>query len=72
MSRLHYSKVSLKANFETGEGEIGNLEAWREHNSLLRLDLLKDWIYDLEQEYNKTLEEHREQRKLRRQQHGQG
>ena len=57
MSRLHHSKVSLKANFETGEGGIGNLEAWREHNPLLRLDLLKDWIYDLQSEYDMTHKE---------------
>lgn len=69
--RPYNPKPTLKANFWAGEGEIGNLDEFRKHDSLLRLDLLKDWIYDLEQEYNKTLEEHRQKREQRRIQRGQ-
>ena len=49
---MSYPKVTLKASFETGEGTIGNLEAWREHGALLRADLLKDWIWLLQREYD--------------------
>jgi hypothetical protein len=70
--RAYNPKPTLKANFYAGEGEIGNLDEFRKHDTLMRLDLLKDWIYDLEQEYNRTFEEHQERRKLRRIQHGQG
>lgn len=49
------AKITLKASFETGEGCIGNIEKWRENSALMRADLLKDWIYDLELEYEKAL-----------------
>lgn len=45
------SKITLKANFETVEGTIGNLDKWREHDSLLRADILQDWIGLLNREY---------------------
>jgi hypothetical protein len=51
------AKPTLKANWSEGSGEIGNLEAWRKHDCMLRADLLQDWIYDLEQEYMITLEQ---------------
>jgi hypothetical protein len=46
------AKLTLKANFETGEGDIGNIEKWSEHEPLLRADILKDWIYLLQIEYD--------------------
>lgn len=45
------AKLTLKANFDNGEGSIGNLDAWREHDALLRADILQDWIRDLQNEY---------------------
>lgn len=45
------AKITLKADFDNGEGSIGNLDAWREHDALLRADLLKDWIRQLQAEY---------------------
>ena len=58
------SKIKLIANFVDGEGNIGNLENWRlDHDPLLRLDILKDWIYRLEHEYNLTFDEWRKERK---------
>lgn len=70
--RAYNPKPTLKANFDAGEGEIGNLDEFRKHDTLMRLDLLKDWIYDLEQEYNKTFDEHQNKRERRRLHHGQG
>ena len=52
------AKPTLKANFDSGEGSIGNLEKFRAcHDGLMRADLLKDWIYFLEQEYDLALEQ---------------
>lgn len=45
------AKLTLKANFDEGTGSIGNLDAWRQHDALLRADLLQDWIHDLQKEY---------------------
>jgi hypothetical protein len=51
-------KPTFKANLDLGEGSIGNLTKFRESgNSVLRADLLRDWIYELEKEYESTLNE---------------
>lgn len=42
----------LKANFETGEGEVLFLGEWHNLDGLMRKDLLKDWIFELQTEYN--------------------
>jgi len=49
-------KLTLKADFFNGEGSIGNIEKWREHDPLLRADILNDWIYELSEEYNYAVE----------------
>lgn len=51
------NKITLKANFETGEGDVGNLEKWRNVPALMRADLLKDWLVELEGEYNLALQQ---------------
>jgi hypothetical protein len=51
------NKITLKANFETGEGDVGNLKKWREVPALLRADLLKDWLVELEGEYQLAISE---------------
>ena len=51
------NKITLKANFETGEGDVGNLEKWRQVPALLRADLLKDWLVELEGEYQLAISE---------------
>ena len=49
------AKITLKANFQAGEGDIGNIERFRSENyAMLRLDLLADWIGLLEQEYEQA------------------
>lgn len=45
-------KITLKADFNNGDGEIGNLIKWRECiNPLLRADILQDWVALLDAEY---------------------
>lgn len=51
MNNAHW-KPTLKWRLGAGEGEIGNLENFRELPSLLRMDVLQDWICDLKNEYN--------------------
>ena len=47
-----FPKITLKANFDNGEGDIGNIEKWRAaHSPLLRADILQDWVALLDQEY---------------------
>ena len=54
------TKITLKADFDNGEGELGNLDKWRDaHYPLLRADILKDWMYLIEQEYARTIYEMR-------------
>jgi hypothetical protein len=53
--RYSTAKPTLKANWSEGSGEIGNLEEWRKHDSMLRADLLQDWVYLLQMEYEATL-----------------
>ena len=45
-------KITLKADFDNGEGDIGNVEKWRAaHSPLLRADILQHWVGLLDQEY---------------------
>jgi|LakMenE18May11ns_1017448.scaffolds.fasta_scaffold8279550_2 hypothetical protein len=49
------AKITLKANFQTGEGDIGNIEKFRSENyAMLRLDLVADWLDLLENEYEQA------------------
>jgi hypothetical protein len=50
-SRVRTNKPTFKWSFDCGEGSIGNLEAFRELDPLMRCDLLTDWIYELEAEH---------------------
>lgn len=62
---MRYPKITLKANFANGEGEIGNIKKWREMNpSLLRADILLDWVSLLEQEYNVAINDMRKEYKI--------
>jgi len=54
---MNYGKPTLKWDFENGEGSIGNLDKFRELDSLMRLDLLSDWISELEQEHERASED---------------
>ena len=53
------SRITLKADYGTGEGCLGNVDKWRDGvHSFMRIDLLNDWIYDLQQEYDLAMEEY--------------
>lgn len=41
---MSYAKLTLKADFFSGEGLVGNVSKFRENPALLRIDLLNDWI----------------------------
>jgi hypothetical protein len=58
-------KPTLKADFNAGEGDVGNLENFRAyHDGLMRMDLLKDWIGILEYQYRLArVDNRREMRK---------
>jgi len=43
--------------YQDPEGFVGNLDAFREQDITWRLDVLQDWIYALEEEYEKTMKE---------------
>jgi hypothetical protein len=51
-------KPTFKVDLDHGEGSIGNLSKFRESGSaVFRADLLRDWISELEEEYESTLNE---------------
>lgn len=57
-------KVSLSGSFETGKGHItaGSQKKIKQltfDNPLLAADLLKDWIYDLQELYDEAILEMR-------------
>jgi len=57
----------LMANYECGEGSISLTPEFNYENSLLKLDVLSDWIYDLQEEYDKArLKLNKEQNKARK------
>ena len=59
-------KPILKADFNAGEGDVGNLENFRAyHDGLMRMDLLKDWIGILEHEYKVAYVDNKKQMKAR-------
>ena len=57
----------LKANYEFGEGSIRLTPEFKFENAILKIDVLSDWIYDLQEEYAKAkLELHEEWDKARK------
>lgn len=55
---MNYGKPTFKWDLENGEGSIGNLDKFRQLDSLLKLDLLSDWVTDLQQEHERAFKEH--------------
>ena len=61
------TEIKLVAGFDTGEGDIKIMPHFESMNSLWQLDVLKDWIYDLDNEYNRRMcVWHDEGKKLRK------
>jgi hypothetical protein len=59
-----YSKVTLCV--KDSEGFIGNLGNFRDQHFIIRLDLLQDWIHDLNMEYALTVKLMEDDEKERR------
>jgi hypothetical protein len=51
--------IKLRGTSMFGEGEIKMSDEFDSYNTLLKLDLLKDWCYLLDEEYDKKREEYR-------------
>jgi hypothetical protein len=45
----------LRADFENGEGCVDMPANWNWHSAITRADLLKDWIMDLNEQYETAL-----------------
>lgn len=46
--------IELIANWDYGVGKILPSREWLQIDAIARIDILKDWIFDLEKEYEKT------------------
>ena len=44
----------LKANLNSGEGDAKIIAEFDDLTPLMKMDLLKDWIYDLEKAYEEA------------------
>tara|TARA_R110000765_G_scaffold97947_1_gene184129 strand:- start:827 stop:1012 length:186 start_codon:yes stop_codon:yes gene_type:complete len=47
----------FKMDLETGEAEFKQTKEFKRLDSLLRVDIMRDWLYDLKKEYNKALDD---------------
>lgn len=54
---MNKGKPTLKWDLDNGEGSIGNTEAFRQLDPLLRCDILTDWIYELNKEHEQASED---------------
>lgn len=54
---MNQGKPTLKWDLESGEGSIGNVEAFRRLDPLLRCDILTDWLHALNIEHEQASEE---------------
>ena len=48
--------IKLAANIDAGEGEIKVMPHFEKMNTLWQLDVLRDWIWDLQNLYNDKVE----------------
>ena len=48
---MNAGKPTLKWDLYSGEGSVGNTEAFRQLDPLLRCDILGDWINGLQNEH---------------------
>ena len=58
--------IKLLADWDSGEGGMQLPPEWEVEYPLMKLDLLKDWIYLLEMEYKRELQKWREELKVRK------
>ena len=48
--------IKLAANIDSGEGEIKVMPHFEKMNTLWQLDVLRDWIWELQNLYNDKVE----------------
>jgi hypothetical protein len=48
-------KPILKANLETGAGEVHVTQEWRDLPAILKATLLQDWLLDLNMMYERAV-----------------
>tara|TARA_Y100000310_G_scaffold153737_1_gene153227 strand:+ start:854 stop:1078 length:225 start_codon:yes stop_codon:yes gene_type:complete len=48
--------IKLDANIDTGEGEMRVMPHFEKMNTLWQLDVLRDWIWGLQNLYNKKVD----------------
>ena len=53
----------FKMDLDNGEGEFNISLEFKNENSLLKLDIMKDWLVMLKEEYNNTLDEWQDEMK---------
>jgi hypothetical protein len=54
---MSIAKPTFKISMGDFVGVIGNMENFRKNDITVRADLLQDWLVDLQDEYDATLEE---------------
>lgn len=47
------AKPTLRWSNTSGEGSLGNLDKFRQMDWIYRADALKDWIFELQKEYDR-------------------
>lgn len=55
---MNSGKPTFKWNLDDGEGSIGNLDKFRQLDGLMRMDLLTDWMFELQKEYEFAYSDH--------------
>lgn len=54
---MNQGKLTLKWDLDNGEGSVGNIEAFRQLDPLLRCDILTDWLHALNTEHVQACED---------------
>ena len=57
MRMSHKTGIICKANIFTGEGEVQILYQFHGLDPLMKADLLSDWVQDIQDLYEKALED---------------
>jgi len=50
------TEIKLDADVFSGEGQIRIMPHFKKMNTLWQLDVMKDWIWELQREYNKRVD----------------
>jgi hypothetical protein len=50
------TEIKLDANMDTGEGVVRIMPHFETMNMVWKLDLMRDWIWELQREYNKRVD----------------